>query len=186
MPREITATMTPPPRGEASGLGGTVLSIEHARQRRSRPTVPGGDIRVLVVGSHALTRAGLRRLLEDDAGLTVIGEAANGAEAARQARSTAPDVVLLDAGSREPDPAALTRLLSGSVAVLLLTDHEAGDRLLAAVRAGATGVLPMDSHPAHLASAVRTVAGGGALLPPRTTRRLLRELVETPTTPRLA
>ena len=183
MAQQIMATITPPLPPGGSELNGAVFSIEHARRRRSRPNAPRGVIRVLVVGGHALTRAGLRRLLEDDAGLTVIGEAATGDEAARQVRWTEPDVVLLDAGSREPDPAELTRVLSERVAVLLLTDHEEGDRLLSALRAGATGVLPKDSHPAHLASAVRTVASGGALLPPHTTRRLITELIKTPTTP---
>ena len=69
--------------------------------------------------------------------------------------------------------------------MLLLTECDPDDRLLAAIRAGATGVLAKDSHPAELASAVRTLAAGGALLPPRTTRRLITELVNTtPTIPR--
>jgi DNA-binding NarL/FixJ family response regulator len=140
---------------------------------------------VLVVGSHAITRAGLGRILEDDTGLAVVGEAASGREGARLARSTAPDVVLLDAGRLEPDPAASTRLLAGRVAVLLLTECDPDDRVLAAIRAGATGVLAKDRHPAELASAVRTLAAGGALLPPRTTRRLITELVNTtPSRPR--
>jgi DNA-binding NarL/FixJ family response regulator len=166
---------------------GTVVSIDHARRRRRRrrgPSAPGGAIRVLVVGSRALTRAGLRRLLEDDRGIVVIGEAADGDEAIRQVRSIEPDVVLLDACCRQLDPAEVTRALRGHVAVLLVTDTEGGDRLLGALRAGATGVLPADSHPAHLASAVRTVASGGASLPPSTARRLIAELVEQHITPR--
>jgi DNA-binding NarL/FixJ family response regulator len=61
--------------------------------------------------------------------------------------------------------------------VLLLTAREADDHVLAAVRAGATGVLAKESHPAELASAVRTLAAGGALLPPSMTRQLISELV---------
>ena len=166
---------------------GTVVSIDHARRRRRRRpglAAPGGAIRVLVVGSRALTRAGLRRLLEDDHGVVVIGEAADGDEAARQVRSTDPDVVLLDACCRQLDPAEVMRALRGRVAVLLVTDGEGGERLLSALRAGATGVVPADSHPAHLASAVRTVASGGASLPPSTVRRLIAELVEPHITPR--
>ena len=140
---------------------------------------------MLIVGRQALTRAGLRRLLEDDWGLAVIGEAASGDEGARLVRSTDPDVVLLDDGGLGLATTDLTRALGGRVAGLLLTDCEADDRLLAALRAGATGVLPRDSHPAELAYAVRTVARGGALLPPSTTRRLNAELVNTtPATPR--
>jgi DNA-binding NarL/FixJ family response regulator len=184
MPYRLTATMAPPPPRVGSARHGTVHSIESAR-RRFRRQVARDVIRVLVVGSHAITRAGLRLLLEDDAGLAVVGEAASSCDGARLARSTDPDVVLLDAGCFEPDPAASTRVLAGRVAVLLLTECDADERVLAAIRAGATGVLPKDSHPAELASAVRTLANGGALLPPRTTRRVITELVNTtPTVPR--
>jgi DNA-binding NarL/FixJ family response regulator len=179
MPQLLMTTMTPPASRAASAGHATVHSIESARRRFRRPS-PGDSIAVLVVGSHAITRAGLRLLLEDDADLAVVGEAASGADGARLARSTDPDVILLDAGCLEPDPAAFTRLLAGRVAVLLLTDCDRDDRderVLAAIRAGATGVIAKDSHPAELASAVRTLAAGGALLPPRTTRRLITELV---------
>jgi len=184
MAQQIMATSTPPAPPAPPDHGGTVLSIEGARRRRSRPPVPRSVIRVLVVASQALTRAGLRRLLEDDTRLAVIGEVASGREAARLVRSADPDVVLLDAGCLHSDPAELMRVLGGRVAALLLTDSEGDERLLAALRAGVTGVLPKDSHPAELASAVRTVADGGALLPPLTIRRLITELVNsTPTTP---
>jgi len=179
MLQQLTATVAPSaPRAGFAGRG-TVLSIESARRRRSRRPASRDVIRVLIVARHAITRAGLRRLLEDDAGLAVVGEAASGDEGARLVRSTGPDVVLLEASCLEPDPAASTRQLAHRVAVLLLTEYEADDRVLAALRAGATGVLPKDSHPAELASAVRTLASGGALLPPRTGRRLIRELVNT-------
>jgi DNA-binding NarL/FixJ family response regulator len=182
MPFRLTATMAPSPPRAGSAAHATVHSIESAR-RRFRGQASRHVIRVLVVGSHAITRAGLRLLLEHDAGVAVVGEAASGHDGARLARSTDPDVVLLDAGS-EPNLAASTRLLAGRVAVLLLTECDPAERVLAAIRAGATGVLANDSHPAELASAVRTLANGGALLPPRATRRLITELVNTtPTTP---
>jgi len=184
MPQPLMATIAPPaPRAAFAGRG-TVHSIESARRRLLRRPASRDVIRVLIVAGHAITRAGLRLLLEDDAGLAVVGEAASGDEGARLVRSTGPDVVLLEAGCVGPDPAASTRLLAHRVPVLLLTDFEADDRVLAALRAGATGVLPKDSHPAELTSAVRTLASGGALLPPRTGRRLIRELVNTtPTVP---
>jgi DNA-binding NarL/FixJ family response regulator len=179
MLQQLTPTIAPsPPRTAAAGRG-AVLSIEAARRRRLRRPASQDVIRVLVVDSHAITRAGLRLLLEDDAGVAVVGEAASGDEGVRLARSTGADVVLLDAGCLEPDPVAATRRLAGHVAVLLLTESEADDRVLAALRAGATGVLAKDSHPVQLASAVRTLASGGALLPPRTGRRLITELVNT-------
>ena len=180
-----TAAIPLRPAAPAASAGRAVVhSLESARRRRLRSSGSPETIRVLVVGSHALTRAGLRRLLED-AGLDVVGEAVDGREGARLARSTRPHVVLLDAGSLEPHPAVTTRALGGRAPVLLLAELDGDEHLLAALRAGATGVLPQDSGPAELASAVRTLAGGGALLPPRAVRRLIRELARTTsTTPR--
>lgn len=170
MPRMVTS---------ASRAGrGTVHSLESARRRLRRRAAASG-VRVLVVGGHAIYRAGLRLLLEDDAGVVVVGEAASGCEGARLAHTTDPEVVLLDAARLEHDLAESTRLLAARVPVLLLTECDLEDRLFAAIRAGATGVLARDSHPAELASAVRTLAAGGALLPPGTTRRLITELVNS-------
>ena len=169
--------LTEPARGR-----GTIHSIERARRRRSRG-VATRVIRVLVVGGHALTRAGLIGLLEDDADLAVVGAVGNADDAAALARSSEPHVVLVDADCRQPDLAAAARMLGRLAPVLLLTECETDDRVIAALRAGATGVLAKESHPVELASAVRTLADGGALLSPRTTRRLIRELVNTtPTT----
>jgi DNA-binding NarL/FixJ family response regulator len=163
--------LTEPARGR-----GTIHSIERARRRRSTGAATRG-IRVLLVGGHALTRAGLSRLLEDDADLAVVGAVAGRDAALALARAAEPHVVLFDADCMELDLAASARTLGRLAPVLLLTDGDADDRIIAALRAGATGVLAKDSHPAELASAVRTLADGGALLPPRTTRRLIRELV---------
>jgi DNA-binding NarL/FixJ family response regulator len=185
MPQQLMATMAPPGSWAGSRGRGTVHSLDSARRQRLRSPAPGDVIRVLVVGRQAITRAGLRRLLEDDHGLAVVGEAATGREATSLMRSTAPHVALLDTDCLEHEPAASTRLLADRVAVLLLTERDPDDRVLAAIRAGATGVLAKDSHPAQLTSAVRTLAAGGALLPPRTTRRLITELVNTtPSAPR--
>jgi len=184
MPQQLAATIASKSSRVSSEGRGTVHSIESARRRLLRRPASRDVVRVLIVASHAITRAGLRLLLEDDAGLAVVGEAASGPEGARLVRWSEPDVVLLEAGCLEPDPAMSTRLLANRVAVLLLTEYEADDRVLAALRAGATGVLQKDSHPAQLLSAVRTLASGGALLPPRTGGRLIRELVNTtPTVP---
>ncbi len=160
---------------------GTIHSIERARHRRSRGAA-ARTIRVLVVGGHALSRAGLTRLLEDDADLTVVGSLAGRDERVASLGSIDADVVLVDVSCPEPDLAILARVLGRIAPVLLLTECAADDHVLAALRAGATGVVAKDSHPAELASAVRTLADGGALLPPRTIRRLITELVNDSST----
>ena len=178
MPQQLIATMTPPASRAGSPGRGTVHSMELARRRlrRSTPATTSGCSSSAATRSPAPACAGCWRTTH---GLAVVGEAASGRDGARLARSTDPDVVLLDAGRFEPELAASARLLAGRVAVLLLTECDPDDRVLAAIRAGATGVLAKDSHPAELASAVRTLAAGGALLPPRMTRRLITELVNT-------
>jgi len=159
----------------AAPAGGTVVSLDHARRRRLR--LPRRtDARVLVVGAHALERAGLRRLLDDEPGLVVVGEAAGPAEAAALALAVAPDVVIADA-------AAVAHALDDRTAVLLLVDRDGEEALAGAVRRGVTGVLAKSSRPHELAAAVRTVAAGGALLPPRALRRLITELVGTASVP---
>src|SRR5688572_7890439 len=115
-----TATGAPP---EPSHDRGTVHSLERARRRRSHRST-ARTIRVLVVGGHALTRAGLAHLLEEDPDLAVVGTVGSGHEAEALARSTAPHVVLVDADCRAPDPVTSTRALSGRTPVLLLTACE--------------------------------------------------------------
>ena len=182
MSQTLKATIEPTaPQTTATGSA-VVLSIASARRRRLRRAASGTGIRVVIVSSQAITRAGLRVLLEDDAGVAVVGEAASVDEGAGIVDSTETDVVLLDAGSLEPDPSACTRALGRRAAVLLLTESESDDGVLAALRAGAAGVLAKDRHPAELAFAVRTVASGGALLPPRTGRRLIAKLVNATST----
>ena len=177
MLRQLTASYATTASAAAPEGTGMVLSIDAARRRRSHGTAARDLVRVVVMSGHALTRAGLRRLLEDDDGLAVVGDAATSADAAPLVRRTRPDVVLLDADRGELDLAAATRALGGLAPVLLLASSVAEDLLLAALQAGVTGVLPKDSRPAELASAVRTLAAGGALLPPHTARRLITELV---------
>ena len=182
MPWQLDATVSPVRWAGSTGVG-TIHSIDSAR-RRLRGPASADLIRVLVVGRQAITRAGLRRLLEDDERIAVVGEAAGGRQASRLVRSKNPHVALFDAGRFETELVATTRMLAGHVAVLLLTDCDPDEHVLAAISAGATGVLAKDSHPTALASAVRTLAAGGAFLPPSTTRRLITEFVKsTPSIP---
>ena len=138
-------------------------------------------IGVFIAEAHRLVRAGLRLLLEGDGDITVVGEAARGEHAVAGARRLCPDVVLIDSGV--PGLAALraARLIfeagPAQARVLLLTASATDGEVFAALHAGARGVLLRDSAPGELRRAVRVIAGGGALLPPRVTRRLAADLV---------
>jgi len=178
MPQHVTADLRSAASMRSRVGSGAVLSLDAARQRRAR-LASRDVIRVAVVASHAITRAGLRRLLDDDAGLAVVGEASADADAAALIRATDADVIVVDADCVGPEP-RWSEVLDGRSPVLLLITSDAEEHLLAALRAGATGMLAKDSHPAELASAIRTLARGGALLPPRIARRLIAELVHAP------
>jgi DNA-binding NarL/FixJ family response regulator len=139
-------------------------------------------IGVLVVDEHRLARAGLRLMLESDGDIAVLGEAATGGQAVADARALRPAVVLLDVRLPDFDGLEVTRRISAdgellSVGVLLLTATANDEAVLAALHAGARGVLPRDIEPAELLRAVRLVASGGALLAPRLARRLIDEII---------
>jgi DNA-binding NarL/FixJ family response regulator len=143
-------------------------------------------IGVLVAGEHRLVRAGLRLMLESDRDIAVVGEAAGGEEVLAAARSLHPAVVLADVRLPDVDGLEVARRISAagelaSTGVLLLTVTASDAEVLAALHAGAHGVLPRDIEPAELLRAVRLVAAGGALLAPRLARRLIDEILHART-----
>lgn len=139
---------------------------------------PAAAVRVLVADSHRLVRAGIRLLLEGTERITVVGEAGSETEAVALARRLVPDVVVIDASLSGVDGIEVTRELSSrpDVAVMLLTSSDDTDDTLAALRAGATGVLLKDTEPADFADHVEALARGEARLSSRLTRRLIAEL----------
>ena len=148
--------------------------------------VPVSDVRVLVVDDEALIRAGFRVLVDASPGLTVVGEAADGATAVRQCRALRPDVLLMDIRMPGMDGLEATRhvVADGSLAarVLIVTTFGEDEHVFAALRAGASGFVLKDTRPEDLVAAIRTVAAGEALLAPRITTRLVAEFVRS--TPR--
>jgi RNA polymerase sigma factor (sigma-70 family) len=142
-------------------------------------------IRVLIVDDHELLRSGLRMLLDAEADIEVVGEAADGAGAVDAARATRPDVVLMDVSMPRLNGVEATRRIAADpaldgVRVLILTSFEADEYLFEAIRGGASGFLVKDAGTARVVEAVRVVAAGDSLLAPRATRRLIEELASWP------
>jgi DNA-binding NarL/FixJ family response regulator len=145
-------------------------------------------IRVLVVDDQALVRAGFRMILEAEDDLCVVGEAADGLQALDLARSTEPDVVLMDIRMPNLDGVEATaRLfaleLPSAPRVVMLTTFDLDEYVFAALRNGASGFLLKDTPPDTLIEAIRAVSRGDALLAPSVTRRLIEDYVHRPAAP---
>lgn len=129
---------------------------------------------VLIADDHGAIRAGLRIMLEAH-GVLVVGEAADGDVAVRNARALRPDVVLMDLRMPGCDGIAATRqIVQQRISdVLVLTSFDEDDLVFGAIRAGAAGFLLKTVDAPALAGAVRAVAAGDGALDPRVTRRAL-------------
>ncbi|OUC94834.1 response regulator transcription factor [Streptosporangium minutum] len=137
-------------------------------------------IRVLLVDDDALVRAGLSMMLDGAAGITVVGEAADGQEAITATDAHAPDVVLMDLRMPRVDGITATRQLRARARppeVIVLTTFDTDENVLHALRAGAAGFLLKDTPPPRIVEAVTRVAAGDPILSPRITRRLMERTV---------
>ena len=137
-------------------------------------------IRVLLVDDQSLLRMGFRMILEAETDMTVIGEAGDGAAGVSMAAALQPDVVLMDVrmpGTDGIEATAAITAAGGPAKVLILTTYDLDQYVYAGLRAGASGFLLKDAPPADLLAAIRTVAGGEAVLAPSTTRRLIDRFV---------
>ena len=137
-------------------------------------------IRLVLADDQTVVRAGFKALLELTDDLVVVGEAANGNEAVALARSTRPDVVLMDIRMPVFDGLEATRRIVSdphleAVRVLVLTTFEVDEYVFQALRTGASGFLLKDVDPEDLRSAIRLVATGHSLLAPAVTRRVIEE-----------
>jgi DNA-binding NarL/FixJ family response regulator len=138
-------------------------------------TGPDPEPRVLIADDQDLVRTGFRMILTAR-GITVAGEAADGAEALAEARRLRPDVVLMDIRMPNVDGLQATRQILRHLPdcrVIMLTTYDLDRYVYDALAAGASGFLLKDVTPAHLAAAVRLVSTGDALLAPSITRRLV-------------
>ena len=136
-------------------------------------------VRVLVADDQPLVRAGLRRILEADERISVVGEAEDGQRAVEEARAARPDVVLMDIRMPILDGIEATRRITErglDTRVVMLTTFGLDELVVASLRAGASGFVLKEAPPEEIVQAVRTVAGGDALISPAVTRAVLDEL----------
>jgi NarL family two-component system response regulator LiaR len=136
-------------------------------------------IGVLIVDDHQVVRQGLRFLLEQEDGIQVIGECADGPSAIQAVRALAPTVVLLDLFLPGPDGIGVLAQIKQerpATEVLMLTSSTDEEHLLAAVRAGALAYLPKTAGVEQVVTAVRAAARGESVLEPRIAARLVREV----------
>jgi DNA-binding NarL/FixJ family response regulator len=135
-------------------------------------------IRVLLVDDQTLVRQGICLLLEIEADIRVVGQAANGREALVQVEALRPDVVLMDVRMPEMDGVEATRQINArypEVGVIILTTFEDDESVFEGLKAGARGYLLKDISSEEMAEAVRKVAAGGALIQASITRKVLAE-----------
>ena len=139
-------------------------------------------VNVVIVDDQELVRRGLRGLVEDEPGLSVVGEAADGLDAIATTQRTRPDVVLMDIRMPGVDGLEATRRITAdsslaTTRIIVLTTFEIDEYVFDALRYGASGFLLKDASPDEVLSAIRLVHDGQALLAPSITRRVVRELL---------
>jgi DNA-binding NarL/FixJ family response regulator len=138
---------------------------------------------VLIADDQALVRVGLRKILDAEPELAVVGEAGDGEDAVSAARRLRPDVVLMDIRMPVLDGIEATRRIvreRPAARVLILTTFGLDTYVYDALRAGASGFMLKDAPPEEIAAAVRIVASGDALLAPAVTRAVIEEFARLP------
>ena len=140
-------------------------------------------IRVLVADDQSMVRAGFRMLLSSQEDIEVVAEASNGLEAVEKTARFGPTVVLMDIRMPELDGLQATRRIlaaDDTARILVLTTFDLDEYVYEALRAGASGFVLKDDPPEQLLAAVRTVAGGDALLSPAITKRVIDQFTRIP------
>lgn len=137
-------------------------------------------IRVLLVDDHQVVREGLKRMLEPDKEIQVVGEAVDGEDAINQAERLSPDVILMDIKMPDMDGIAATRQLKQKmpeVKVVMLTMY-GNEYVTQAIEAGASGYILKDAKPEQLIQAISDAYKGYSPLAPSVTRQVVTDLAE--------
>jgi DNA-binding NarL/FixJ family response regulator len=156
--------------GEETASGGAAPAARSAR-----------PVSVLLADAAPMQRSGLRMALGGAGGLVVAGEAGDGIEAVDLARRLLPDVLVMDIVLPRLDGLAATRAIAAAglpVRVLILSAHDTDEHVIGAIAAGAAGFLCKDVPADELVSAIRTLAGGGAVVGPTVLARLLTRFAD--------
>jgi NarL family two-component system response regulator LiaR len=136
-------------------------------------------ITVIIVDDHQMVRQGVRAFLEKQPDISVVGEAASGAEALRLAADLVPDVTLMDLVMPDMDGVETTRLLkqiSPGSQVIILTSYHDDEHIFPAIRAGALSYILKDVSSGELVEIVRKAARGEAVMHPHVAARVMQEL----------
>lgn len=137
-------------------------------------------IKIAIADDQELVRSGIRMILEGEPDMQVVGEATDGQQAFDLVQQVRVDVLLMDVRMPGEDGISATRRILAqpvSARVLMLTTFDLDEYVFAGLKAGASGFLLKDAPPAELLTAIRTVAGGDAVLAPTATRRLIDQFV---------
>jgi len=139
-------------------------------------------VRVLLADDHSILRAGIRTILQEIPGVTVVGEAQDGREALDQIKTLRPDVVFMDIGMKNLNGLETTARVAQDfpgVRVLILSMHANEEYVAQALRAGARGYLLKDAPPAEIAKALEAVGRGETYLAAGVSGKLLAELLRS-------
>ena len=146
-------------------------------------------IRVLLADDQPLVRAGLRRIIDADPEVTVVGEAEDGLDAVRQAQALRPDIVLMDVRMPVFDGIEATRRLTEAerpARVIVLTTFGLDEYVLAALRSGASAFVLKEAPPEEILGAIHSVASGKAVIDPAVVKAVIDELARRPPRAELA
>ena len=144
------------------------------------------QIRILLVDDEPLIRAGLRMILDGSGGITVVGEAGDGLDAAARVAELDPDVVLMDVRMPRCDGVEATRAIRARPnppTVVMLTAFDTDDFLLRALDAGASGFLLKHTPPTQLVTAIQQAVDGTMAFSPSVVQRLVNAATRAPQPP---